>query len=68
MEEAKFYILAWHDEGETNRAETIWEGVSPEEARKRFEEAEFTDNIWMIEAWINHSEYGEDIKLMSKWQ
>lgn len=68
MPKTKYYILAWRDEGYTNKSETIWEGYDPKEARKRFAEAEFTDNVFVIEAYANHPDYENDILLMTKYQ
>lgn len=67
MAKVKFYILAWHDEGNTNRAETIWTGYDPKEAKQRFEEAKFTDDIFFIEAWANNPEYDQETRLMYKY-
>lgn len=63
MAKAKSYILAWHDEGETNRAETIWEGYDPKEARKRFNEVEFSDDVFFIELWAIYPDYEIDSRI-----
>lgn len=59
----KTYILAWKDAGETNTAETIWEGYNPKEARQRFNEAEFTDGIFFIELWITNPDWEMDSRI-----
>ena len=67
MDKMRYYILAWHDEGANNRAEKIWEGGDPKEARQRFNEAKFTDDIFFFEVWANHPDYDEDTKVEYKY-
>lgn len=63
MTRNKYYILAWHDEGETNRAEKIWEGHSASEAMERFYKAEFSDDVYFIEVWKMNPEEDEEVRL-----
>ena len=66
MKIEKYYILKWHDEGETNRAETIWEGKDAKEARRRFNAEIPTKEAWCIEAYAMTTE-GDEYKLEQKY-
>ena len=67
MKRQVYYILEWFEDKEGNRtAKTAWEGIDPNEARTRFNEAEVTAEKPFVEAYMQNPD-GDDYRLEIKW-